>query len=86
MLLIDCPFCGPRDETEFRYGGDASVGRPADPDGADDLAWTDYLHFRDNPKGPHREFWFHRDGCRQWLVVGRDTVSHAVLGVEAARR
>ncbi|MGZ8625813.1 MAG: sarcosine oxidase subunit delta, partial [Actinomycetota bacterium] len=23
MLLIPCPWCGPRDEVEFRYGGQA---------------------------------------------------------------
>ena len=28
MLLIDCPFCGVRDETEFRYRGDATVRAP----------------------------------------------------------
>ena len=25
MLLISCPNCGPRDETEFHYGGQAHV-------------------------------------------------------------
>ena len=27
MLRITCPFCGERDYTEFRYGGDASLIR-----------------------------------------------------------
>ena len=31
MLLITCPWCGPRDETEFHYGGQAHVAYPADP-------------------------------------------------------
>ena len=26
MLLIRCPWCGPRDETEFHYGGQAHKG------------------------------------------------------------
>ena len=76
MLLIPCPFCGARDETEFAYGGDAGVERPADPEAATDDAWTDYLCFRDNPQGPHRELWFHLDGCRRWLEVERDTRTH----------
>lgn len=28
MLLIHCPNCGPRDETEFHYGGQAHVATP----------------------------------------------------------
>ena len=28
MLLIDCPHCGARDETEFSYGGEAHIMRP----------------------------------------------------------
>ncbi|MGH6719268.1 MAG: sarcosine oxidase subunit delta, partial [Alphaproteobacteria bacterium] len=28
MLLIACPFCGPRDETEFRCGGESHIIRP----------------------------------------------------------
>ena len=31
MLLIPCPWCGPRDEIEFHYGGEAHIARPADP-------------------------------------------------------
>ena len=37
MLLIPCPWCGPRDETEFRYGGQAGIVTPPDPDAID--AW-----------------------------------------------
>ena len=29
MLLIPCPWCGPRNQIEFTYGGDATVRRPA---------------------------------------------------------
>jgi len=28
MILIPCPYCGPRAQIEFSYGGDASVVRP----------------------------------------------------------
>jgi len=31
VLLITCPWCGPRDETEYHYGGQAHVPYPADP-------------------------------------------------------
>ena len=55
MILIECPNCGPRDETEFHYGGQAHVPYPADPDALDDAAWAEYLFVRDNPKGPWAE-------------------------------
>ena len=32
MLLIRCPWCAPRDEGEFRYGGQAGIAYPDDPD------------------------------------------------------
>ncbi|MGK9168422.1 sarcosine oxidase subunit delta [Inquilinus limosus] len=84
MLRIDCPCCGPRDHDEFRYGGDASVARPA-PDDQDFEAWYAYVFVRANPKGIHREYWQHVMGCRQWLVVARDTTSHVITSVSLAR-
>ena len=79
MLLIHCPYCGPRDEQEFRCGGQSHISRP-DLHSSDE-AWADYLFVRDNPKGLHRERWVHSAGCRQWFNVERDTVSHAILGI-----
>ena len=73
MMLIPCPHCGLRDEDEFSYGGDATVVRPVDPEALDDEAWTSFLFLRDNPRGPHDELWLHAGGCRQWLLVRRDT-------------
>ena len=83
MLLIRCPWCGARPYSEFAYGGDAKVVRPAAPETATDGEWFDYLYIRDNPKGPHAEFWQHISGCRQWLKVLRDTGTHEVLATAA---
>jgi methylglutamate dehydrogenase subunit B len=82
LLLIRCPWCGERAETEFTYGGDATLTRPAAD--ASDQEWTNYVYVRDNPRGPHREYWHHRHGCRQWLRVERDTLSHAIALVTPA--
>ena len=30
MLLIACPWCGPRAESEFTCGGEADIARPLD--------------------------------------------------------
>ncbi len=81
MLLIPCPWCGPRDEHEFAYGGEAHIARPLDPDALSDEAWADYLFMRTNPKGRHRERWVHAHGCRRWFNVARDTASHEILAV-----
>jgi heterotetrameric sarcosine oxidase delta subunit len=81
MLLISCPHCGPRDEVEFRYGGQAHVARPKDPDALSDAAWADYLFMRDNPKGRFRERWVHAAGCRRWFNMVRDTATHRIVAV-----
>ncbi|MBY0337308.1 MAG: sarcosine oxidase subunit delta [Acetobacteraceae bacterium] len=83
-MLIPCPYCGERGADEFTVIGAADPMRP-EPD-APMEAWVEYVHVRDNAFGPHRELWHHVHGCRQWLVVTRDTRTHAVHGAEAARR
>ena len=80
MMLIPCPYCGPRNVTEFTYGGDADVKRPADPAAVSDAEWMAYLYLRENPRGPHDELWQHSAGCRRWIRVTRNTLTHDVLG------
>jgi sarcosine oxidase, subunit delta len=79
MLLISCPYCGPRPEIEFRYGGEAHITRPHDPAQLDDAAWQNYLYARTNPKGRHFERWRHASGCNRFFNCLRDTVSDAIL-------
>jgi sarcosine oxidase subunit delta len=81
MMLLTCPWCGPRDETEYHYGGQAHVAYPERPSDLSDEEWADYLFFRDNPKGPFAERWSHSGGCRRWFNVVRDTATYEVLEV-----
>jgi sarcosine oxidase subunit delta len=81
MLLIPCPWCGPRDEIEFQCGGQSHVARPGPYQGVSDQDWGEYLHVRDNPRGAHRERWVHAHGCRQWFNLVRHTVTHEILAV-----
>ena len=81
-MIISCPYCGPRDYTEFNYGGDANVRRPADPDGVTDEQWAQYVYLRDNPRGLHDELWQHSAGCRRWIAVRRNTYTHDVIAGE----
>lgn len=80
MLLIECPNCGPRDETEFHYGGQAHVPYPEEPHALNDREWAEYLFYRDNPKGLFAERWNHSVGCRKWFNALRDTLSYRFLG------
>ncbi|MFE7271498.1 sarcosine oxidase subunit delta family protein [Streptomyces sp. NPDC057623] len=84
MLLIPCPWCGPRDEAEFHYGGQAHVPYPQAPASLTDEDWARYLFFRDNPKGPFAERWTHAAGCRRWFNAVRDTSTNEVLAVYRA--
>ncbi|MFF3141828.1 sarcosine oxidase subunit alpha family protein [Streptomyces sp. NPDC057927] len=84
MLLIPCPWCGPRDEAEFHYGGQAHVPYPDDPSALTDPEWARYLFFRDNPKGPFAERWSHAAGCRKWFNAVRDTATNEILAVYRA--
>jgi len=79
MLLIPCPFCGPRPELEFRYGGEAHIARPADPATLDDSQWASFLYQRSNVRGEHRERWRHVHGCGQFFNALRDTTSDQIL-------
>ena len=84
MLVIRCPYCLElRTEQELSFGGEAGVRRPADPAAASDIEWTDYLFMRSNCKGPTEELWCCSNGCGQWFLVARDSLTHAVRSARA---
>lgn len=84
-MRVPCPLCGTRDRREFTWGGDAvALDRPkCGPTGGWSPAWDDYIHNRANPAGATRDLWYH-DACGTWIVVDRDTVTHAVHGAGPA--
>ncbi|MFV0284040.1 MAG: sarcosine oxidase subunit delta [Castellaniella sp.] len=86
MLLIKCPWCGDRAESEFSYGGEAGIVRPVDSESLDDRQWGDYVFMRRNPCGPLREQWVHAHGCRRWFVAERDTRTYEFRREECVGR
>ena len=76
MLLIDCPWCGSRAESEFTCGGEGGIVRPTATETLSDEQLGDYLFMRKNPKGVHFEQWRHSSGCGRWFNALRDTVSY----------
>ena len=83
-MRITCPICGERSVAEFTYGGDATVTRPALDASVED--WSAAVYDRENPRGAHVEYWQHGMGCRAWLKVERDTVTHRIGAVTLVGR
>lgn len=80
-MQIPCPFCGTRDLREFTYMGDASRRVPTLD--ADFDTWAEYVWARKNPRGQHQEHWQHTHGCRRFMCLERDTLTHEIHGVKA---
>ena len=75
-FVLTCPNCGPREVTDFGFGGEHSP-RPASRPPRREL--NRHLYFRRNVAGPQREWWVHRSGCRQWFLAERDTRTNEVF-------
>ncbi len=84
MIRINCPYCGERDHSEFSYGGDGSIVYPALD--ASEQEWHDAVFMRENICGVQTETWHHVNGCRMWLLVERDTMTHEIHSVRPAQK
>jgi heterotetrameric sarcosine oxidase delta subunit len=74
VILLPCPWCGPRDAAEFGYAGEV-VTRP-DPRAVTRAEWRGYLYTRANPAGWVTERWYHRMGCGRYLTLRRNTITN----------
>ena len=79
MMLIACPHCGPRAQAEFAYERtrDSIVTIAMAPD----VAMTT-LFERTNQRGVDDELWRHSHGCRRFILLRRNRVTHEILSVE----
>ena len=50
MFIINCPYCGEREQSEFKAGGEAHIVRPKQPTELSDDQWAEYLFMRKNIK------------------------------------
>jgi heterotetrameric sarcosine oxidase delta subunit len=75
MMLIACPYCGPRAHVEFSYERpvEAIVPLSASPEQTAAI-----LYHRANPRGASVELWRHSQGCGAWLRLERDTLTHQI--------
>jgi len=73
MLLIPCPHCGARDESEFDYGGRALALPSLAASAAD---WHQALHLGNDSEDCVDEYWYHGAGCECWIQLRRNLSTH----------
>ena len=44
MFLIHCPYCGEREQSEFKAGGEAHIVRPKQPTELSDDQWAEFIY------------------------------------------
>lgn len=75
MKIMICPLNGPRNISEFAYGGEV---RPTPGDETDNAAWTDYLFSKTNLPEVVREWWYHVP-TSYWFIAERDLATDTIL-------
>ena len=76
MKIMTCPLNGPRNISEFAYGGEV-VAEP-DPDTCSDAEWAEHVFLEDNRAGVVREWWYHM-ATAYWFIAERDTVKDEIV-------
>lgn len=76
MKIMNCPLNGPRNISEFAYGGEV-IAMP-DPQRCTSGQWAEYVFLRDNKAGVVREWWYHT-ATSYWFIAERDTRSDEIL-------
>lgn len=75
MKVLDCPLNGPRNISEFAYGGEVRDMPPAE---AGIREWAEYTFIERNVRGRVREWWIHLPSS-YWFIAERDTSSNEIV-------
>jgi len=81
MFVIQCPYCGERDQSDFSHAGEAHIARPTNSENLSDAQWAEFVFMRTNTKGVHAERWNHAAGCRKFFNMLRNTATDEILAV-----
>jgi sarcosine oxidase subunit delta len=76
MKIMHCPLNGPRNISEFAYGGEVTT--MPDPKNCSSEQWADYIFNSDNTAGMVREWWCHTP-TSFWFIAERNTVSDQII-------
>ena len=71
MKLLTCPLNGPRNISEFTYGGEYHP--MPDPVHTDSRQWAEHVFFHDNAAGVVTEWWCH-NASSFWFLAERNTI------------
>lgn len=81
MKIMHCPLNGPRNISEFAYGGEVEL--MPDPTTISSEQWAEYVFFSDNPAGVVREWWCH-SATSYWFIAERHTATDEIIRTYAA--
>jgi len=76
MKVMNCPLNGPRNISEFTYGGEFK--QMPDPHTCSDAEWADYVFNSEDMLGVVREWWMHNPSS-YWFLAERHTGSDEIL-------
>lgn len=76
MKILCCPLNGPRNISEFVYGG--QVKTMPDPQSATDREWAQYVFYEESHIGVVREWWMHAPSS-YWFIVERHNQMDEVI-------
>jgi sarcosine oxidase subunit delta len=76
MKIMTCPLNGPRNISEFAWGGE--VKAMPDPLSCSDDEWAEYVFLENNTAGVVREWWCHLP-TSYWFIAERDTVTDEII-------
>ena len=82
MKIMSCPLNGPRNISEFSYGGEVTpMPNTKDCSAAE---WADYIFMSDNTAGVVREWWCHT-ATSYWFIAERNTITDEIVRTFPAR-
>jgi sarcosine oxidase subunit delta len=76
MKIMNCPLNGPRNISEFVWGGEVKempAGAEVSP-----RDWADYVFIENNAAGVVREWWCHLP-TSFWFIAERNTVTEEII-------
>ena len=76
MKIMNCPLNGPRNISEFAWGGE--VKAMPDPLTCSDDEWAEYVFLENNTAGVVREWWCHLP-TSFWFIAERNTVTDEII-------
>jgi len=76
MKIMPCPLNGPRNISEFAYGGD--VTDLPDVDTAPDKEWAEHTFYAYNGTGVAKEWWYHI-ASGYWFIAERHRVTDEII-------